>query len=123
MPDNRPQTNSLRYKNHGPRISSRLLSVAANVTEDVQWALTYCFASATKCCRAGSRARSWPLHVFQMHTRSVCRTDERDGIVPAPYVARYHWVALERFDALKESELKSLIKNSYEMVLANYQGR
>lgn len=43
---------------------------------------------------------------------------ERHGIVSAPYVARYHWVGLERFDALKDSELKGLIKNSYEMVLA-----
>ena len=30
---------------------------------------------------------------------------ERDGIVPAPYVARYHWVALQRFNALSEKEL------------------
>ena len=43
---------------------------------------------------------------------------ERKGIVPAPYVARYHWVALESFDALKASELKSLLQSSYQMVLA-----
>jgi predicted DNA-binding protein (MmcQ/YjbR family) len=43
---------------------------------------------------------------------------EQDGIFPAPYAARYHWVALERFDALSATELKVLIKNSYDMVLA-----
>lgn len=41
---------------------------------------------------------------------------ERDGIVPAPYVARYHWVALERFDALPERELKALLTKAYELV-------
>src|ERR1700694_4433922 len=41
---------------------------------------------------------------------------EQDGINPAPYVARYHWVALERFDALSASELKTLLKNSYELI-------
>ena len=42
---------------------------------------------------------------------------EQDGIIPAPYVARYHWVACERFDVLPERELKALIRNSYQLVL------
>ena len=41
---------------------------------------------------------------------------EQEGIMPAPYVARYHWVALERFDALPERELKELLKTAYELV-------
>jgi predicted DNA-binding protein (MmcQ/YjbR family) len=41
---------------------------------------------------------------------------ERPGVVPAPYVARYHWVALERADALRKTELERLIKRSYELV-------
>ena len=41
---------------------------------------------------------------------------ELDGIIPAPYMARNKWVSLQRFDALKDSEIKSLIRNSYEMV-------
>jgi predicted DNA-binding protein (MmcQ/YjbR family) len=41
---------------------------------------------------------------------------ERDGIVPAPYVARYHWVALERFNALSEKELKALLRTAYDLV-------
>ena len=41
---------------------------------------------------------------------------EQEGIIPAPYVARYHWVALERFDALPERELKALLQNAYELI-------
>ena len=41
---------------------------------------------------------------------------ELDGIMPAPYMARNKWVSLQRFDALKDSEIKSLIRNSYEMI-------
>jgi len=41
---------------------------------------------------------------------------EQDGIIPAPYVARYHWVALERFDALPQRELKELLKKAYQLV-------
>lgn len=43
---------------------------------------------------------------------------EQDGIDPAPYVARYHWVALKSFDVLPQAELKRLVKDSYEMVRA-----
>jgi predicted DNA-binding protein (MmcQ/YjbR family) len=43
---------------------------------------------------------------------------ERPGIIPAPYSARMHWVALEREDALPRAESKRLIKQSYELVVA-----
>ena len=42
---------------------------------------------------------------------------EQDGIIPAPYVARYYWVALERFTALSEQGLKTLLRKSYDLVL------
>jgi uncharacterized membrane protein len=42
----------------------------------------------------------------------------RDGIIPAPYAARYHWVAVLAPGALSQAEVKRLIKDSYEMVKA-----
>ena len=43
---------------------------------------------------------------------------ELEGIIPAPYTARNKWVMLERLDALRDSETKSLIANSYEMIFS-----
>jgi len=43
---------------------------------------------------------------------------ERPGIIPAPYSARSHWVALETEDALPRAEIKHLISRSYELVVA-----
>jgi predicted DNA-binding protein (MmcQ/YjbR family) len=43
---------------------------------------------------------------------------ERPGIVPAPYSARMHWVALETADALPRAEIKRLVKISYDLVFA-----
>ena len=40
------------------------------------------------------------------------------GIIPAPYMARAHWVALESEDALPAAELKRLLRQSYELVKA-----
>jgi len=43
---------------------------------------------------------------------------DRPGIVPAPYLARAHWVLLERGDALPITEAQALIARSHGLVLA-----
>jgi predicted DNA-binding protein (MmcQ/YjbR family) len=43
---------------------------------------------------------------------------EREGIDPAPYMARNKWVALEKFSAMRDKELKGLLRNSYDLVFA-----
>jgi predicted DNA-binding protein (MmcQ/YjbR family) len=53
---------------------------------------------------------------FKTTPEKFAELTERDGIIPAPYVARYHWVAVERADAIDNAELKELIANSYQLV-------
>jgi len=43
---------------------------------------------------------------------------EQPGIVPAPYLARAHWVAFEKADALPRTEAKKLLREAYDIVLA-----
>ena len=43
---------------------------------------------------------------------------ERPGVIPAPYLARAKWIALETPEALPFPELTQLIRESYELVLA-----
>jgi predicted DNA-binding protein (MmcQ/YjbR family) len=43
---------------------------------------------------------------------------EIPGVIPAPYMARNHWVALERWDAVRRTEMEELIRESYELVKA-----
>jgi predicted DNA-binding protein (MmcQ/YjbR family) len=42
---------------------------------------------------------------------------ERPGIIPAPYLARAQWVALETEDALNAAELKQYLRQAYDLVL------
>lgn len=42
---------------------------------------------------------------------------ERSEIIPAPYMARHHWVSLQTPDALRQNELERLLHRSYELVL------
>jgi predicted DNA-binding protein (MmcQ/YjbR family) len=89
------------------------------VTEDIQWQKDLLFRIGNKMFTVLSLDDSTD-HVmsFKCTPEVFAELTERPGIVPAPYVARYHWVALERFAALKDAELKKLIKNSYELVRA-----
>jgi predicted DNA-binding protein (MmcQ/YjbR family) len=43
---------------------------------------------------------------------------ERPGIIPAPYIARAKWVALETFDAMQRKELEAHLKQAYELIFA-----
>ncbi len=90
-----------------------------HVTEDVKWESDLLFRLGGKMFAVVALDPSSSHRMsFKCTPESFAELTERPGIVPAPYVARYHWVALEHFDALTGSELKSLVRNAYEMVRA-----
>ncbi len=88
-----------------------------HVTEDVQWQSDLLFRIGNKMFAVvsldpgGNHCMS-----FKCTPEKFAELIEQEGIVPAPYVARYHWVALERFNALPATELKSLLKIAYGLV-------
>ncbi len=43
---------------------------------------------------------------------------ERPNIVPAPYLARAQWVALESKEALSDAELSELLRDAYNIIAA-----
>ena len=43
---------------------------------------------------------------------------ERNGLVPAPYMARIHWVAAERWDVFRDTEWQRELRAAYEITLA-----
>jgi predicted DNA-binding protein (MmcQ/YjbR family) len=89
-----------------------------HVTEDVQWESDLLFRIGNKMFAVlALDAASDHRMSFKCTPEVFAELTEREGIVPAPYVARYHWVALERFDALPERELKELLKNAYRLIL------
>lgn len=54
---------------------------------------------------------------FKCTPEEFAELTERPGVIPAPYSARYYWVALETEEALGENELRRLVRNSYQQVL------
>ena len=54
---------------------------------------------------------------FKCTPENFAELTERPGIIPAPYSACYHWVAMESEDALPAAEIRRLIGESYGLVL------
>jgi predicted DNA-binding protein (MmcQ/YjbR family) len=55
---------------------------------------------------------------FKTEPERFYELTERQNIIPAPYMARAQWIALQTRDALASEELAGLIRKSYEMVVA-----
>jgi predicted DNA-binding protein (MmcQ/YjbR family) len=88
-----------------------------HATEDVKWGndLTFCVGKKMFAVTGLETAENSSLS-FKCTPEKFAELTERAGIIPAHYVARYHWVTLEKLDALKPDELKDLIKKSYRLV-------
>ena len=41
---------------------------------------------------------------------------EKDGIRPTPYSAKYFWVTLERWDALRPREIEEELRRAYALI-------
>ena len=88
-----------------------------HATENVQWGNDLVFKIAGKMFAVTvlEGASKYCLS-FKCMEEKFAELIEQDGIDPAPYSARYHWVALQSFDVLSDRELKALLRNSYDLV-------
>jgi predicted DNA-binding protein (MmcQ/YjbR family) len=89
-----------------------------HATEDVQWEHNLLFRIAGKmfCIANLEPELSRTKIAFKCTPERFAELVEVEGIIPAPYMARNHWVAILEMDALRRAELEDLLRTSYEMV-------
>ena len=87
-----------------------------HATEDVKWGNDLTFCVGKKMFAVTGLETAVQSISFKCTPEKFAELVEKDGIIPAHYVARYHWVTVEKLDALPTNELKDLIKNSYKLV-------
>jgi predicted DNA-binding protein (MmcQ/YjbR family) len=90
----------------------------AGATEQIQWGSDLLFKVGGKMF-AVTPLEPAPVYLsFKASPENFAELTERPNIIPAPYLARAQWVALETRDALPAQELARLLRESYEMVFA-----
>jgi predicted DNA-binding protein (MmcQ/YjbR family) len=87
-------------------------------TEHVMWGddLVFKVSGKIHAITVLRPAKTWLC--FKVSPEKFSELTERPGIIPAPYLARAKWIALETKDALSPDELALLLRESYEMVVA-----
>jgi predicted DNA-binding protein (MmcQ/YjbR family) len=87
-----------------------------DVTEDFKWESDLCFSVGGKmfCVTADDVEGGVSFKVRDEEFREM--THEREGIIPAPYLARHKWVYVLDFPWLTDGEWEHYIRQSYELV-------
>jgi predicted DNA-binding protein (MmcQ/YjbR family) len=90
-----------------------------HTTEKIQWVHNLLFSIGGKMyCIANLEPGLSPTKIaFKCTPERFAELVEIEGIIPAPYMARNHWVAFTKIDALRQHEIKELIHDSYQLVL------
>ena len=90
-----------------------------HTTEQVQWGHDLVFKIAGKMYAAMPLEPPFDVWLSLKCTpEEFAELTERPGIIPAPYMARAHWIAQESDDALPVAETRRLLRQSYELVVA-----
>ena len=88
------------------------------VTEHVIWGSDLTFKVAGKMF-AHTVLEPAPVWLsFKVSPENFYDLTERPGVIPAPYLARAQWIALETKDALSSAELSVLVRDSYDIIVA-----
>ena len=87
-------------------------------TEQIQWGDDLLFKVRGKMFAITPLIPASVCLSFKVTPENFAELTERPGIIPAPYLARAKWIALESRDALTPSELAPLLRASYDLVVA-----
>ena len=87
-------------------------------TEDVKWGQDLCFCVGGKMFAAVNLEPPHQLS-FKSTPETFAELTEREGIIPAPYLARAMWVQESGLGAtLERRELEPLLRSAYDLVVA-----
>ena len=87
-------------------------------TEQVQWGCDLVFKVGGKMFAVTPLEPASVSLSFKASPENFADLTERPDIIPAPYLARAQWVALQARDALPAEELARLLRESYDLVFA-----
>jgi predicted DNA-binding protein (MmcQ/YjbR family) len=87
-----------------------------HATENVQWVYNLCFKVDGKLFAVTALEPAATKLSFKASAENFELLCERPGVIPAPYMARAQWVALQESNAISDSELRELLNESYRLV-------
>jgi|SRR5215467_3440650 len=92
-------------------------------TEQIQWGYDLVFKVGGKMFAITPLEPAPVCLAFKASPEMFAELTERQNVIPAPYLARAQWVALQTRDAVAQQELAELLRESYDMIVAKLPKR
>ena len=88
-----------------------------HATADIKWGADYVYSIGGRMFAVAFQSDTHGTFVsFKVDDDLFLSMTAREGIIPAPYLARARWVQVTDLDQVSSVELKALIRRSYELV-------
>ena len=95
-----------------------------DAAEDVKWGADLCFTIDAKMFAVfGTHDGVAGNVAFKCDPERFLELTDQAGIIPAPYLARAHWVLVQKAGALTDAQAKALVRRSYELIVAKLPKR
>jgi predicted DNA-binding protein (MmcQ/YjbR family) len=94
-----------------------------HTTEKLQWEDALVFKVGDRMYAVVSLEPDETWISFKCSAEEFATLVERPGVVPAPYLARAQWVALETEDALSRDEIRRLVAEAHSLIFAKLPKR
>ena len=85
-------------------------------TEDIKWENHLCFNVGGKMYLV-TNPDAVPISAsIKVNDSNFDALTQREGIIPAPYLARYKWIYLDDIGRLSVQEWETLISEAYQLI-------
>jgi len=94
-------------------------------TYDVKWGKDECYSIGGKMfavigpggSHGGPKGATWSIG-FKVEDHRFLELTDREGFIPAPYMAKHKWVLVKDMKKVSDAELKALVTRSHALVAA-----
>lgn len=86
------------------------------VTEDIKWEDHLCFNICEKMFLVTSPDTVPQSASFKVSDEEFDELSQKDGFMPAPYLARHKWVHLDDLNRLTKKQWEYYVVQSYELI-------
>jgi predicted DNA-binding protein (MmcQ/YjbR family) len=86
-------------------------------TRDIKWGADECYSVGGKMYAVFGIERGKPANVgFKCDPERFLELTDQHGIIPAPYLARAHWVQVQDPKALADTAARELVARSHALI-------
>ena len=88
-------------------------------TRDIKWGADEVYSVGAKMFAAFGIERGRPANVgFKCEPDRFLELTDQNGIIPAPYLARAHWVLVQDAKALSDMAARDLVRASHALIFS-----